>query len=368
MALPIFIALVVGQNPQHQTSQADLDQVVALYRSYGLPLPPASASFVEIGQGYSSGEGTLYNFGYALRPADKPNEVVVMVDGQEVTHHSVKPAEPTRLAAKRTWIRSGRRSFMELDTALWLALAEGARGHNEFALALLDRTHDPRKPLEQRVATFALHHWMQQLLDSGTDRAAISTHLHSLVRKHPELDDPYTKYVLERLDLTVNGRYSGSDANEKLVDSLCDHDERPGVFPPFSMLAHGKQADRPIIKAIVSIGFEVVPALIRHLDDERLTRSAFVGFNNFQPYHLTVGDICRDILYAYSDKYEMYPFRRRTFDKAQILKWWNEAKALGERTYLAQRVSYKTKASVWGSLLIDMAKARHPDLLQPPKD
>jgi len=60
-------------------------------------------------------------------------------------------------------------------------------------------------------------------------------------------------------------------------------------------LSRDRDGDAPF-DAVVRRGFAIVPALLRHLDDDRLTRARTVGINNMRSYTRPLGELASDAL------------------------------------------------------------------------
>ena len=60
--------------------------------------------------------------------------------------------------------------------------------------------------------------------------------------------------------------------------------------------ARSRDEADPRYTRLAQMGFAAVPALIEHLDDDRLTRSVKQGFNNFPTWNMRIKDVVSDLL------------------------------------------------------------------------
>ena len=164
-----------------------------------------------------------------------------------------------------------------------------------------------------------------------------------MVRRDPTLDTPYSRDLLRSLDLALVPGKGQPGTTEALIDDLVDYDVNTGSFGRFEP---GEQYSR-----LVELGFDAVPSLLRHLDDDRLTRARMEMFNNFPSWNLrvkhVVGDILEGLAAVELDRGEDGKsvgggwLRRQqgyaiTPEAAQA--WWEKARQAGEEAYVLDRV------------------------------
>jgi hypothetical protein len=85
------------------------------------------------------------------------------------------------------------------------------------------------------------------------------------------------------------------------------------------------------------MGFDAVPALIEHLDDDRFSRGSTSGFNNFRPYTLTIGHLCSRLLYDLSARKiggSYWALRGDRIDPKHAREWFERARKIGEEKWL----------------------------------
>ena len=92
---------------------------------------------------------------------------------------------------------------------------------------------------------------------------------------------------------------------------------------------------------LAKLGFDAVPQLIEHLNDDRLTRGWCLGINNFGSQHIRVGDVVSALLSDLGAPAIGSVFFRNVeeaTEKDEVTQWWKSAQKLGEEAYLLERV------------------------------
>src|SRR5260370_22389620 len=124
--------------------QPSMDQLLDVYRDYGLPLPPADAKLVriDIGSGYivnSEPTAPSYLLGFLLQPAIKEKGAVVLVGtyayrlDKHWSGHEYEVIEPRPVILKNVEAcPRGRRELDGYNAGLATALQFRARGWNEL--------------------------------------------------------------------------------------------------------------------------------------------------------------------------------------------------------------------------------------------
>ncbi len=118
---------------------------------------------------------------------------------------------------------------------------------------------------------------------------------------------------------------------EKLIDSLVELRGIRDFWPHF---------DKPVAE-LIELGFDVIPALIDHLDDERQTGTYLTIRSSILSNPLRVKHFVRDILDVYIDDQQGW-FDQLSGDELKKKvreQWWAEAKKLGEEQYIVQNIT-----------------------------
>jgi hypothetical protein len=368
MVVALLAFALVGQRAE----LAELDALVAQYKRYKLPLPPKTAPLVQTNT-VGTGAGDKATYGYLLPKKDEYGRAVALIGTQEGSTESTTPVKATKAAAARAYLggSSGGDGIFDQETGVWLAVCEHARGHDEFAIAILKKAKSGEtlarpywlsggKTARERLAFFAVTHWLNELSKPGTDWVSISENIEAIKQRAPVVNTELVKYYATRVKKTVTGRYQGDDLDERLIDELCDLSHIHGSF--FSMFADvGPDKTPALLMRIPDRGFEIVPDLIAHRNDERLTRTGWLGFNNFGPRLLTVGELCKLLLTEFSEIGHGLPFLHQG-NEGKLESWWDAASDEGEREYLKRKLAKPAKEFPSG-LLIYVAESRHPDIL-----
>jgi len=358
---------------------ADLDGLVALYKKYELPLPPADAPLLKIGgvDEESAGENADAEFriGFLLRPAQADRPAVALVGTEECQPAEEGEAfatiEPDAVKAEK--IRPGSWSTFEVNAALAAAIQCKARGWNELAKRLLARSlsesiggpgsmyfQPAGLPPRTALGYLAMAHWGNELLRPDSDRAVIAGRIRNLFAAEPALAPEANEGLLHSLEAALVPSRSKPGSIDALIDGLVDFGNAPRS-------CQGDDVDPRYLKVSL-LGFAAVPALIDHLDDDRLTRSVKPGFNNFPTWHQRVGDVVSDLLQQLSgdDLGENWLDRQQGYDvqKASALAWWKKAQPVGEEGYAVAHVLPADPAAEWpNDALLRIIEARYPDQL-----
>jgi hypothetical protein len=357
----LSLSLTIQQVKAPEITSATLDLMLKKYLEYGLQLPPADAPLIAV-----SGYGCAYLLG---PPRGEQARVWVGTSSYEVS----LPAGSYTLvpdASKLSMFSWGLASFEE-DATMAFALIEHSRGHERAALAIAKRNLGPEQgfrpfryeglfvsPAEpqESVACLAFSHFLSECVTPGSDRSEILIRMQKLISENSKLSTTTSEKLIRCLTATVSNRYVGSDEKERLIDALCECTVQ-GIWletpDPTTRAAY-----RPII-SIADQGFEIIPTLINHVDDERLTRAIKPSLMNNPTDLWTVGQACSSILSQL--KGFSTGFVGSSIPKRDWETWWQTVQARGEREYCADALA---KSEAFPSpALIRLAKLRYPDLL-----
>ncbi|MBL8735018.1 MAG: hypothetical protein JNL12_01195 [Planctomycetes bacterium] len=337
----VFASLLAAQQPP---SDAELDAALLQYRALHLPEPPADAPLVLLA---SNVHGSDTAAGPALLPAFR---LAKAADGTQpflrgtqvdTSRHRVlaeapfaEPPDAARLVMDEWHLEGDRHQDLAGGLQLW------SRGHRDLARALVQRGAREQR-LQHRVAALAAAHWYAQITESDLPLGDIERELRAAVAQLPDArpavnGQPFVPpapwaEILEQLAC------SAAAPSPKLLPEVVRvlglvHSRRAGGIG-----ARVDQRDAPF-DAVVSQGFAIVPALIAHLDDARLTRATTSGFNNFQSYTRPLGELASDALQEIAGGVipsEGLPAPR--IDRAAAEAWWADASRQKEDAYLLER-------------------------------
>jgi hypothetical protein len=305
-----------------------LDELLKEYKALGLPLPPKKAKLVRYEAG--GGKPTVYGLAFEVKPGTKTEKPVLLIGTWR--SHLIYDPHPQPVAPEPAAIKDLK---VYQDDGLALAIQCHARGWDKLAQRILEKSQkDATLPPRKQLIQLAWYYWEGHLTEPGTDWAPIARRLKDLIRRDKKLDTEGHRALLKSLDLALMPSNAKPGSVEALIDDLVNYHSDGRVF--FNDMPQGRYW------RIVRLGFAAVPALIEHLDDDRLTRAMMPVFNNYGGYHLRVQHVVSDLLEGLAGRYlerkglgalQGYPV-----EKADALAWWKEARKVGEETYLLDHV------------------------------
>jgi hypothetical protein len=344
----IIVMSVVASVPDLRTRAAEpvppLDDLLKEYQVLGLPLPPKDAKLVR----YESGGGGIvngvvqpktYDIAFEVKPGTKTEPPTILtgtMQWQPSWNPTTKEVSPDPAGVKDFKFYS--------YYALPLAIQCHARGWDQLANHLLEvckkeEKFDARKQLTEG----AWHYWEGHLTEPKADRAPVAKRLKEVLQKDKSLDNEYRRALLKSLDLALAPSKAKPGSVEELIDDLVDYTANTGTLGVF-------EPEERYFR-IAKLGFDAVPALIEHLNDDRLTRAMMRGFNNFPSWHLRVGNVVGDLLEGLAGEPLMRGtdtedvgadwLRRQQGYSIKVnaaKKWWEKARKVGEEAYLLDHV------------------------------
>lgn len=356
-------------------AQGELDKLVDLYRAYHLPAPPVDAPLVEL-SGITVGDGKTVACGYLVKRVGNYRARIWVGSSAAEMDSPGREIAPIPESAKRLAFVSAFSLPFDEDVGLAITVIEKTRGHDAFAQAIWDIAKKNRRffltprdvnvgpSVGERMQDLAVSHWLNTAVDPEADRGVVLFELRALAGRNPKVATvSETKAALEGLD--PKQRYTGTDPDEKLIDALCD------AQVTGDRLSSEDPAERPKllpVLAIVDRGFAIVPKLIAHIQDKRLTRAVHPAIMNARASLCAVGDVCDELIQGMRDLPAQWSWRHYASPKAAVMldagvaAWWAKASKMGERAYCLQRLS--NPADQFPSeALVRIAEKRHPDIL-----
>lgn len=315
-----------------------LGEVVAEYQRLGFPLPPADAELVRVNWWREQGQEANEPYFLAFRsppagPHAEPTYYLGTPGGwspKYVLPALVERVKPTRLA-----LQGVSPGFHD-----WLCLAVQCevRGWGELARALYHKSLEDLNdsPIrELRKLKWGMLEGSVHV--RGIDRAALYRQLKPLADvTPPDVGQLVTHpQLLRHLELTIAPRRSKPGTDEALIDDLVDYwhdnDDRTS------------DSGREAYWKLVERGFDAVPALLDHLDDERYTYALVEGFSDLIIRPVRVGDLAGEIIYRLAGgkvEGEFHPAHQRGvwLDPKHARAWWNAAKQVNEEKWVLDRI------------------------------
>jgi hypothetical protein len=316
-----------------------LEQLLEDYKSYGLPLPPKDAPlvrFVSGGGGKVNGvvQPLEYSLGFLLKPGAKRESADILFGTRSYQPGSNSPV--TVLAAGKATTQE-MEAWVKDSQSRWLPLAIQcqSRGWHALAQAIFEKaSNSPNADgAKQMLRNEAWLYWKVQLHEPGTDWQTAAKHLRGLIRADPEFDTQRNRALLKSLDLALQPSKAKPGSIEAMIDALINEVSVEAGFR--------EKGDSPYVQ-LVEKGFDAVPALIEHLDDDRLTRYCWFGLNNFPGYQYRVGHIASNLLEGLAGENlgedGLRAARGNVAAKDKARAWWDKAKKEGEEAYMLGRV------------------------------
>jgi hypothetical protein len=356
-----------------------LDQLLADYRGYGLPLPPADAKLVR----FESGGRYILNdklmpptcfLGFLLRPGARDRPALLLVGTQEFRldpFKTVEVVEPGPQLVKGIDLAWWGQATFDMNAGLIVALQCQARGWHALAQELWTSSlkrdaghpfgafYQPADlPNRTAVAYLAWAHSGNELVKPDTNRARTARRMKAVLAAEPRLNTKGHRALLRSLEAALVPSTARAGTVERLIDDLtgmCNTGrDRDAADPRYSRLAQ--------------MGFAAVPALLEHLEDDRLTRSVKQGFHNFPTWNLRVKDVVSDLLQELAGEDVGKNWLRRQqgwgVEKADAQAWWDRARKVGEEAYLLGHVLPAGEKAEWpNTLMLDIIAKRYPQHL-----
>jgi hypothetical protein len=351
-------------------------QLLADYRAYGLPLPPTDAKLVrfESGGRYILNGKLMpptYFLGYLLAPGAKDKPAVLLVGTQELRlepRMSVEVVESKLELFKSIDLGYWEHATFESNAGLAVAVKCKERGWHALAQKIWTASNKRDsghhfgafyRPanLDNRTAVAYLA-WVysgNELVKPNSDRIKTAKRMKSLLAAEPRLDTVGNRALLKSLEAALVPSSAKPGTVPKLIDDLTE------------MCNTGPQDGKPDphYAPLAQMGFEAVPTLIEHLDDERLTRSIKQGFNNSPTWNLRVADVVSDLLQELAGEEVGQDWLRRqqgyAVERKDAQAWWEKASKEGEESYFLAHVLPKDEKSQWpNSLMLSIISEKYP--------
>jgi hypothetical protein len=346
-----------------------LDELLKEYKKHELPLPPKDAMLVRY-ESFDSGIAIIndklqprmidYSLAFVMEPGSKKEQRRLLT--------GTRWCRPDEAPNKREVVPppdAARGIDLKGEDGLVLAIQCHARGWGTLARYALEQSQiDAKTSPRNQLLKVAWWYWRGRLTNPKLDRVPAAKHLNELIGQNKEWDTGENRALLKSLDLALTPRKSKPGSIEALIDDLVDYNADAGTLGLFE--------PEQRYWTIANLGFDSVPALIEHLNDDRLTRATMQRFNNFPDWNLRVGDVAGDLLegLAGEETGRNWLDRQNGYrvNKAKAKVWWDKARKVGEETYLMKHVFVETtdrrKAHV-SEHLLHVILAKYPKRVPP---
>ncbi len=333
-----------AQSPTAPHPHPPLAELVKEYKRFGLPFPLPNAQLVRIERDSyfwnpePEAGAARYNLAYRVSPVGaghRPRYLTVSFRGvglEEIEY--VEPAGVETIAPTPDALQSV--DLGDGHYCLSLAVQFKDRGWDNLAAALYARARELFAEDEDHTSVMsefrivAWGFWLGPIRERGADRREALRWLKALAAEDEAFRSPEVSAFLRHLELTVAPRRHKPGTIEALIDDLTEYWDDPYSPVP-------RPAEPASYWKLAELGFDAVPALIAHLDDDRLTRTGSLGSQFWTSYSLTVGHLCSRLLFNLSagtigGRYSEAGGDR--LDPVEARAWFDRANKVGEEKWL----------------------------------
>lgn len=395
------LLLVGGVGLRAEVTDADVEAALQIWRRYEMPEPPREAVLVELvstWKSYRDGPDIPPERSLAFRvPAAGSSKTPAYFVGtqQRLTCNLVKENAFSEEGAADVvafeLFTPGVSSVSHVDQEFALGLQVWARSFKTTGRSLIGRALRRNHRLFSvfltpacETATQLVPHamwayWGSLLATPGTDRHVLFERMKKAHREFAALyytgyedndpDEPRepdtNKALLDALEKALAPALARPGTPEGDVEALSEvcMDIGGGAGLPDDL--------DPKYLAVLYRGFEAVPALIDHLNDERLTRSTFTlssmtNLERVASHFRLAGNLAACLLQAIACRaFELKwvgAKRSWEFDRQDAERWWAEAQKLGEKRYLARNMV--RHAGEFGRDTMRLVSWKYPDMVR----
>jgi hypothetical protein len=348
--LALTLALAMPAFAEAAAPPADVQAVLRdLSREYhwlGLPAPPKGARLVKglvrLRTARTARKGLLggsddweeANPGFLFR---RPGAGLVVQCG--FTVRALRDCEAHLRATEEV----GGHQIDEVVVAVQCHLA----GRDDIAVTLLASAHSPPGPfgrsLEAGLRLAALKHWRKWACEKDSDWGLVHRRLRVLLATEPALKGELGPY-LQSMQATLSGPGRPAREGDELVERLIRFPSRPrleageGGFGNLGVPLWGHDPHN-VCRPFQEGGFKAIAALVRGLDDRRLTRRRPLSWHN-ECTLMRVDEACSEFLVDIigRDTVERWgpPGGGKVLPREKVLAWWAKARRLTEEDYYFQ--------------------------------
>jgi hypothetical protein len=217
--------------------------------------------------------------------------------------------------------------------------ADYARGqHSVFSI---DRERSRPRSMLHALA------WIeaaQRLTDTDSDRRLLARRLWEICRRDPSLLTRERRAFMASLDQTIRRPPPRMKTMQTLIDRLRDYQAPVDTWlEPWERDRFEPWQPHPLLRPILLRAFAEMPTIIRHLDDQRLTRTYDAWYTRRGPAIHTIADVLGTIVHAYTGS-ESETDGAVLLDawtaKAYGLNWWPKFRSCSEADILLNRVMF----------------------------
>jgi hypothetical protein len=379
--IPVLCLLFFAPVLAAEVTDAEMEELVAIWRKYRMPEPPKDAPLTVLTSTtrYVVRDGESLpqpHYAIAWRLSD-PGEDRTYLHGTRVARHvyglgeeldpELLESEPVEAFALADLDST---DYFKTNKPFASAVLLWMNGRKEFAKKLMRLTLKNsvdsgqfevifRQPAtdspRDMLASLMWAHWGNELVEPASDRAEI----------YQLMQQSFDEFAVLREEYTGPEREAFLNALKATIAPIT---AEPGTVEyDVAMLREVRGPDRynrtrerdQRSENVLLRGFDAVPELIRSLDDKRLTRVASQAFMKVPARIRTVGELAYGTLIAISAG--SLQGRSRLDRKQAAEEWWAAAQEVGERAYLEEKLGDLDDKFTEGTLRIIAGK--YPDML-----
>ncbi len=338
LAVGFFTTTARAVAPPPRDARVRLDEFLAEYRRYGLPLPPKDARLVR----YETTPPHLFNG--KPRPAQYSLAFLTTEKSGPFLRRGIKCWEITKITPDNKRVEPTARSAREANGSVYDNLCFALQCHSlgwvDLAEELLAQAQEKHPQTLGLLRHYAWEYWEWEICEADRDWREVLPRLKALSAAVKELRTPDHLDIINSLEAALRPRKAKPGKAQALIGAL---------------VANPQKKNRGTISdELLELGFGAVPALIDHLDDERMTRCSRGGFMNNPARHDKIKDVVVYLLGeiagdGLSDE----------ISKPIAEKWWKEARALGQEKY-ALRHALNRDQGCFDPYQLEVLRKRYP--------
>ncbi|MGE3804739.1 MAG: hypothetical protein AB7K24_08720 [Gemmataceae bacterium] len=308
-----------------------LEGVALFYRDCELPVPRKQAPFVL----YRRAHSETFEAGFLIRPPNAREDGEVLLGLHRVRVGKIEGARPVlfildiRRAARPELERW--RQDVPPGECLILAIQCQLLGEERLASVFWEKGcgESPRRGL----IDFVWHDCVSGLTSVSDNRTSLAQHMHTLIARDRSLDTKENRELLVSLDKALVPSQARPGSVEAMIDDLVNDHTSVSEFKRFMLIGDDERHER-----LRRQGFDAIPLLINHLDDDRLTRGQHYASKHWPAYHRRVRDVVSDILVQLAPDRNNWRRVGHAYAKQDVQAWWEKTRKLGEEQYARQHL------------------------------
>jgi hypothetical protein len=332
-----------------EDSSRSLDTLTQECRHYGMPLPE-KAPLVSLVSGRATKR--IVDIAFLVEPGTNTRPTRLLRGTRRFTNWDyfnqsvfvelIPIRDPGRVTPKQLKQIAEQGPLLKPIEGILFAAQCQARGWTSIAQTLYTRALKDREEWAEEIENYrrsplvlvrhgAWMYWNEKLTEADSSWARIQPRLKTILEDDEELNTKENRALLKSLEAALVPSKAKPGSSEALIDALINL-RKPQLYSQSAAIV---QYD-PLYLRIIEQGFDAVPALIEHWDDNRLTRYwvnndyyAADEFERGSGDHYRVADLVHGLLCGLANDESL-----QTAPKAAVRSWWTKARRMVEEPYL----------------------------------